>query len=350
MAQYKVVVVSLGYETYQYEHDILNPIGAEVIISPIDCTTGEEVIEVAKDADAILVRETPVTAEVLESFERGKIVSRYGVGLDNIDLETAKKLRIYVSNVPEYGTEDVSDHAVALLLGCIRTLLVRDQNLRRGIFETDIRAPIYRTTGKILGIVGYSKIARAFHRKWQGFLPERVLVYDPFVDQGQIQEMGAEKMDLETLAQQTGYDRDYLEKVEQGKISPAVGTLIQISRALAVDSASLLAEDRKKERRRSYRKRTKAYSYKNLIPGAEDKHLWAYLITLEPKKTHESVEYKHEGEEFLYVLEGRVQVQAGRDVHTVKKGKSLHFNSAQEHLLKNLSSKESKLIVVVYVP
>ncbi|MEJ2718250.1 MAG: helix-turn-helix transcriptional regulator, partial [Deltaproteobacteria bacterium] len=101
-----------------------------------------------------------------------------------------------------------------------------------------------------------------------------------------------QKMDLETLAQQTGYDRDYLEKVEQGKVSPAVGTLIQISRALAVDSASLLAEDRKKERRRSYRKRTKAYSYKNLVPSAEDKHLWAYLITLEPKKTHESVEYK----------------------------------------------------------
>jgi quercetin dioxygenase-like cupin family protein len=159
-----------------------------------------------------------------------------------------------------------------------------------------------------------------------------------------------QKVDLETLAQQTGYDLDYLEKVEQGKVSPAVGTLIQISRALAVDSASLLAEDRKKERRRSYRKRTKAYSYKNLIPGAEDKHLWAYLITLEPKKTHESVEYKHEGEEFLYVLEGRVQLQVGREVHTLTKGKSLHFNSAQEHVLKNLSSKESKLIAVVYIP
>ena len=159
-----------------------------------------------------------------------------------------------------------------------------------------------------------------------------------------------QKMDLETLAHQTGYSVDYLERVEEGKASPAVGTLIQISRALAVDSASLLAEDRKKERRRSYRKRTRAYSYKNLVPGAEDKHLWAYLITLEPKKAHEKVEYKHEGEEFVYVLDGRVQVQVGEETHTLTKGKSLHFDSSREHLLKNLSSKESKLLVIVYVP
>lgn len=205
MAQYKVVVVSLGYETYQYERDILNSIGAEVILSPIDCSTEDEVIEAARDADAIFVREVPITAKVLESFERCKIVARYGVGLDNIDLETAKKLRIYVSNVPEYGTEDVSDHAMALLLGCIRTLLVRDQNLRQGIFEADISAPIYRTTGKILGIVGYGKIARAFHRKWQGFLPERVLVFDPYVDYGLIQENGAEKVDLDTVLAQSDY-------------------------------------------------------------------------------------------------------------------------------------------------
>ncbi len=205
MAKYTVVVVSLGYETYQYERDILNPIGAEVIVSPIDCSTEEEVIEVAKDADAIFVRETPIAAKVLKSFERCKIVARYGVGLDNIDLETAKKLQIYVSNVPEYGTEDVSDHAVALLLGCIRTLLVRDKNLRQGYFESDVCDEIYRTTGKNLGIIGYGKIARAFHRKWKGFLPNRVLVYDPFVAHDVIRENGAEKVELDTLLSQSDF-------------------------------------------------------------------------------------------------------------------------------------------------
>jgi D-3-phosphoglycerate dehydrogenase len=158
MAQYKAVVVSLGYETYQYERDILEPIDAEVIISPVDCSTEDEVIEVSKDADAIFVRETPITAKILESFERCKIVARYGVGLDNIDLETAKRLQIYVANVPEYGTEDVSDHAAALLLGCIRTLLVRDRNLRRGIFESDIKAEM-GTSSQMDGISTRSGIS-----------------------------------------------------------------------------------------------------------------------------------------------------------------------------------------------
>jgi len=158
------------------------------------------------------------------------------------------------------------------------------------------------------------------------------------------------QVDLEGFAERTGYTRDYLQQIEEGKIAPPVGALIQISRALAVDSAALLAEGKKKERRRSYRKRTKAYSYKTLNPGAEDKHLWAYLVTLEPKKVHERVQYKHEGEEFVYVLEGRVRLQVGADGKVLKTGSSPPFNSALEHTLTNLSTDESKLLVVVYTP
>jgi quercetin dioxygenase-like cupin family protein len=159
-----------------------------------------------------------------------------------------------------------------------------------------------------------------------------------------------QQVDLGVVAEKTGYSLSYLEEIETGKVSPPVGVLIQISRALAVDSSSLLAEDRKKERRQSYLKRTKAYAYKSLTPDAQDKHLWAYQVTLEPKKEHEMVAYKHEGEEFVYVLEGRVQVQVGSETHEVKKGGSLHFDSSVSHNLKNLSTKQSKLIVVVYTP
>lgn len=159
-----------------------------------------------------------------------------------------------------------------------------------------------------------------------------------------------QKVELETLAKSTGYSIEFLERIEAGKVAPAVGALIRISRALAIDSAALLAEDTKTERRRSYLKRTKAYSYKNLNPGAQDKHLWAYLVTLEPKKEHERVEYKHEGEEFVYVLQGRVELEVGPDTTVLRKGAAFHFNSALEHTLKNLSSKQSKLLVVVYTP
>jgi len=159
-----------------------------------------------------------------------------------------------------------------------------------------------------------------------------------------------QQLDLKAFAKKTGYSVAYLEEIEQGKAAPPVGALIQISRALAVDTSSLLAEEKKKERRQSYLKRTKAYAYKCLTPGAEDKHLWAYLVTLEPKKEHEMVAYKHRGEEFVHVLEGRVEIQVGDEKHEIKKGGSLHFDSGLTHNLMNLSTKPSKLLVVVYTP
>jgi quercetin dioxygenase-like cupin family protein len=156
------------------------------------------------------------------------------------------------------------------------------------------------------------------------------------------------KLDLNLLSEKTGYQVAYLKEIEDGTVSPPVGALIQISRALAVDSSSLLSEDRKAERRKSHLKRTQAYSYKSLTPDAEDKHLWAYLVTLDPKKEHEMVAYKHEGEEFMYVIDGRVEVKVGEVIHELKKGANLHFDSGQAHHLRNLSLKTSKLLVVVY--
>jgi quercetin dioxygenase-like cupin family protein len=158
------------------------------------------------------------------------------------------------------------------------------------------------------------------------------------------------KLELPELAEQTGLDPEVLEQIEKGKLAPPVGTLIQISKALALDSGALLAEDKKKERQKTYRKRTKSYSYKTLNPGSWDKHLWAYMVTLEPKKKHEMVEFKHDGEEFVHVLEGRVEVQVGKEPNVLKKGDSCHFNSSIPHQLRNLSTKKSKLLVVVYTP
>jgi len=205
MTQYKVSIVNLGYESYDIEREMLEPIGAEVYLVAEDPVTEENVILEAKDADAILVRGAPITAKVIQALQRCKIIARYGVGVDNVDLGVAKERKIYVSNVPDYGTEEVSDHAVGLLLACIRGLLVRDRSLRQGIWEADINDSIYRTTGKNLGIIGYGRIGRVFHRKWKGFLPERVLVYDPYVSEDIIREKGAEKTDLEIVLSESDY-------------------------------------------------------------------------------------------------------------------------------------------------
>jgi len=205
MPKHNVVVVSLGYESYETEREILRAVDAGLVLAPRDCLTENEVIAAAKGADAILVREAPVSARVIDALPRCRAIVRYGVGVDNIDLEHARQRRIYVANVPGYGTEEVSDHAAALLLACIRSLLPRDANLRRGCSETGIREAIFRTTGKTLGLIGYGQIGGALHRKWKGFLPRRVLVFDPYATPEAIQENGAEAAELDTLFAESDY-------------------------------------------------------------------------------------------------------------------------------------------------
>jgi len=205
MSKYRVVIVNIGYPSFQTERDILAPLDAAVVPAQFDCTTEDEVIEVAKDAHAVLIREAPISRRVIDAMIQCRAIVRYGVGIDNIDLEAASAKHIYVANVPGYGTEEVSDHAVALLLSCIRNLVHRDRSLREGRFETDIDDQIFRTTGKALGLVGYGQISRAVHRKWEGFQPSRVLVFDPYADSQVITANGGESVDLETLFAESDY-------------------------------------------------------------------------------------------------------------------------------------------------
>ena len=162
------------------------------------------------------------------------------------------------------------------------------------------------------------------------------------------------KISFEHLANTTGYSQRYLKDVEEGKVIPPVAAVIQISKALSVDSGSFLSAEEQeatvKRRKESFYKRTQAYSYKTLTPEAESKHMKAFLVTIDPKQDHRMVEYKHEGEEFLYVLKGHIEVRVGESQNLLKKGETLHFNSGTTHKLRNVSEEEAKLLVVIYTP
>jgi quercetin dioxygenase-like cupin family protein len=129
--------------------------------------------------------------------------------------------------------------------------------------------------------------------------------------------------------------------------------VIQIAKAFSVDSGSFLsAEDEASEKRRmeSFYKRTQAYSYKTLTPDAEKKHMKAFLVTIDPKQDHKMVDYRHEGEEFVYVLKGEVEIIVGDDQHRLKPEETLHFDSGKAHKLRNLTDEEARLLVVIYTP
>jgi transcriptional regulator with XRE-family HTH domain len=161
------------------------------------------------------------------------------------------------------------------------------------------------------------------------------------------------QISLEQLANLTGLSQRYLKEIEQGIANPSVSVVIQIAKALAIDSGSFLsAEDEASEKKRmeSFYKRTQAYSYKTLTPDAEKKHMKAFLVTIDPKGDHKMVEYRHEGEEFVFVLEGEVEVIIGEKRHQLKKDETLHFDSGMAHKLRNLCGEEAKLLVVIYTP
>ena len=162
------------------------------------------------------------------------------------------------------------------------------------------------------------------------------------------------KISFETLANKTGLSHRYLREIEEGKIIPPVSAVIQISKALSIDSGSFLSAEEQevlaKKRRESFYKRTQVYSYKTLTPDAETKHMKAFLVTIDPKQNHRMVEYRHEGEEFIYVLKGEVEVWLGENQNHLKKGETLHFDSGIPHKLRNLGDEEAKLLVVLYTP
>ena len=158
---------------------------------------------------------------------------------------------------------------------------------------------------------------------------------------------------LDNLANETGLSIETLKQIEAGKEIPPVGALLQISRALRIDSALFLREEEEAkldDRIRAYTKRTENYAYATLTPGAENKHLKAFKVTIEPMTEHKGVGYQHEGEEFVYVLSGKVAVTVGDHVNTLGEGESLHFNSGIRHHLQNLGNTDVEMLVVIYGP
>jgi mannose-6-phosphate isomerase-like protein (cupin superfamily) len=160
------------------------------------------------------------------------------------------------------------------------------------------------------------------------------------------------KVSFSALANETGFSVDYIKDVEAGKEIPPVGALLQISRALEIDSGFLLRKEKTtlKKRVKAYTERTENYAYETLTPGAENKHLKAFRVIVDPLKDHKGIGYQHEGEEFVYVLEGNIEIIVGENINKLKKGESLHFNSGIRHMLRNTGKEKTELIVVIYGP
>lgn len=197
-----VIIAYNEYDDTSVEDDILSAIGARTLRVPDLVEAGKE--DLFGAADALMVSVQPVDADILASMPRCRIVSRVGTGIDAIDLDAATKRGIWVTNVPDYAVDEVSTHAVALLLAHARRLPPLITATRNGIWDYRGVAPITRLTGQTLGLIGFGRIARQVGLKAQA-LGLRILAYDRFIDPADVRAAGATPVDLPELLRESDF-------------------------------------------------------------------------------------------------------------------------------------------------
>jgi D-3-phosphoglycerate dehydrogenase / 2-oxoglutarate reductase len=209
----------------------------------------DDILKVARDADAILVTYARLPAELLRQLTRCKAIGRFGLGVDNIDIKAAAELGITVTYVPDYCMHEVSDHAMALLLALARKIPFSNRLVQGGRWEMPAVVPIHRLAGRVLGLVGFGNIPRALTPKAKAF-GLRVVAHDPFVGGDALAAAGVEEKSFDELLAISDFvsvhapltpgtrglfNADAFRKMKKGSI------LINTARGPLVDEAALIA-------------------------------------------------------------------------------------------------------------
>lgn len=173
----KVVMVECDQDSFEIEARVARANGVEFVVA--HATTPQEVVEAAGDADAILMQYMKVDGEILDALPRLRAVGRYGVGIETVDVEAATARGVAVCNVPDSGTESVSDHAIALALSVIRKIVQLDRTMRQRPVDVAEARPMYEIGGRVFGVIGVGAIGSAVARKAAG-LGFDVIGHDPW--------------------------------------------------------------------------------------------------------------------------------------------------------------------------
>ena len=160
--------------------------------------SAEDILAVARDADAILVTYAKLSGDLLRQLTRCKAIGRFGLGVDNIDIPAAAERGITVTYVPDYCMQEVSDHAMALLLALARKIPHSNALVQAGRWDMPALVPIHRLAGRVLGLVGFGNIPRALAPKAKAF-GLRVVAQDPYVSQHAVSAAGVESVSFDRL-------------------------------------------------------------------------------------------------------------------------------------------------------
>jgi D-3-phosphoglycerate dehydrogenase len=226
-------------------------LGAQ-FIKKVPCSTEEEVIAEAGDADAVIALRCPYTRRVIENLSRCRLISVPSAGYEWVDVDAATEHGICVTNVP--NPEEVSDHAMALLLACARKVSLLNDAVKKGWWDSlekpkimQLLPPISRLRGQCLGIIGLGRIGRSLVPKAQGF-GLRVIAYDPYASPTEAEKIGVKLVELDELLRESDFvsihtllnsQTYHLLGEEQFKMMKPTAYLINAARGAIIDEAAL---------------------------------------------------------------------------------------------------------------
>lgn len=192
----KVYILNFEYEDLSFERETLARAGLELV--PAHCPTEADVAATAADAVGIINIYARIGEIAAAALTQCKVIVRPGVGYDMIDAAACRRHGIEVCNVPDYCTEEVSDHAVALTMALHRKLYQHDRNIRGGKWNYQLVGSVHRLSGLTVGLIGFGRIGRLYAAKMRGMTPN-IIAYDPFVPAALFEEAGVRRVDLDTV-------------------------------------------------------------------------------------------------------------------------------------------------------
>jgi D-3-phosphoglycerate dehydrogenase / 2-oxoglutarate reductase len=202
MSAYLVVVSDSVFPNLDPARAVLSTIGAELQVAREP--TPEAIVRAAAAADALLVTYAKITAEMIRQMTRCRIIARFGIGVDNVDIPAATGRGIVVTKVPDYCIDEVSDHALALLLALVRKIPFSNAQVHAGKWAMSAVVPIHRLRGSILGLVGFGRIPQLVAPKAKAF-GVRVVAFDPFVPPEVFTRADVERVDFSQLLKISDY-------------------------------------------------------------------------------------------------------------------------------------------------
>jgi len=202
MSKFTVVVSDSPFPDDQPFIDELNKIDCEVIFA--DLNDKEGFYKLCNRADGMIVTYADINSGVIENLNKCRVLARTGVAVNNIDVEKATKNNIYVTNVVTAQVDDVSNHAVTLLLTSVKKIPLLNDHVKNGNWSLKIAQPIHKLSGSVLGLAGFGNIAKEVAKKVKAFGID-VIAYDPYVGQEAFDKLDVKKVEFDELLTESDF-------------------------------------------------------------------------------------------------------------------------------------------------